>query len=109
MGEAGDGDTPKGEEYLVHIEVNWPPDGDEELKAKLVDAERARAQELIAEGVICRLWRVPGRWANWGVWRAASADELHQALSSLPFFPWLDVEVFPLAVHPSDPGSGKKG
>lgn len=109
MGEAGDGDTPKGEEYLVHIEVNWPPDGDEELKAKLVDAERARAQELIAEGIICRLWRVPGRWANWGVWRAASADELHQALSSLPFFPWLDVEVFPLAVHPSDPGSGKKG
>ncbi len=95
-----------GEEYLVHIQVNWPPDGDEALKSRLIAAERARAVELIADGVLRRLWRVPGRWANWGVWRAADADELHQAIASLPFFPWLDVRVHPLAAHPSDPGLG---
>ncbi|MCY3561935.1 MAG: muconolactone Delta-isomerase family protein [bacterium] len=91
-------------EYLVHIEVNWPPDGDTERRDELIAAERARGQELVEAGVIGRLWRVPGRWANWGVWRATSPAELHEALASLPFFPWLDIEVIPLAHHLNDPG-----
>lgn len=91
-------------EYLVHIQVNWPPDGSTERRDLLMEAERERGRELVEAGVIRRLWRVPGRWANWGVWRAASPDELHAALASLPFFPWLDIEVIPLAGHPNDPG-----
>ena len=91
-------------EYLVHIEVHWPPDGDPAKRDELMEAERARGRELVEAGVIRRLWRVPGRWANWGVWRAASPDDLHAALASLPFFPWLDIEVIPLAGHPNDPG-----
>src|SRR4029077_19921359 len=50
-------------EFLVHIEVLWPPDADPEEKARLAAAEGARARELIAEGRIRRLWRIPGRWA----------------------------------------------
>ncbi len=91
-------------EYLVHIEVNWPPDGDPTRRDELIAAERIRGQELVAAGVIRRLWRVPGRWANWGLWRADSPDDLHAALASLPFFPWLDIQVIPLAGHPNDPG-----
>ena len=91
-------------EFLVRIEVNWPADGDEALRRSLVDREAARARELAAEGIIVRLWRVPGRWANIGLWRAKDASELHDAISSLPFLPWLDVGVEALARHPSDPG-----
>ena len=91
-------------EYLVHIEVHWPPDGDPAKRDELMAAERVRGRELVEAGVIRRLWREPGRWANWGLWRAASPDELHTALASLPFFPWLDIEVIPLASHPNDPG-----
>lgn len=91
-------------EFLVHIEVCWPPDGDPAERARLGEAEAARAAELAARGVLKRLWRVPGRRANYGIWVAADASELHDAISSLPLFPWLDVEVVPLAVHPSDPG-----
>ena len=91
-------------EYLVHIEVHWPPDGDPVKRDELMAAERARGRELVEAGVIRRLWRVPGRWANWGVWSATSPDDLHTALASLPFFPWLDIEVIPLASHPNDPG-----
>ena len=91
-------------EYLVHIEVHWPPDGDPAKRDELIAAERVRGRELVEAGVIRRLWREPGRWANWGLWRAASPDELHAALASLPFFPWLDIEVIPLAGHPNDPG-----
>ncbi len=49
------------------------------------------------------MWRVPGRRANWGVWEATDATELHAAIGSLPFYPDLDVEVVPLAAHPVDP------
>jgi muconolactone D-isomerase len=90
-------------EFLVHIEVRWPADGDPDAHARLVEAERARARELAAAGTIRRLWRVPGRRANYGLWSADTATELHAAISSLPFFPWLDVEVIALAEHPSDP------
>lgn len=90
-------------EFLVGIEVNWPADGDEEALARLTAAERERADELASAGIIRRLWRVPGRRANWGIWEAPDATALHAAISSLPMFPWLAVAVHPLAAHPSDP------
>jgi muconolactone D-isomerase len=96
-------------EFLVHIEVHWPPDGDEQKKNQLIKAETLRASELTKAGTIRRLWRVPGKWANYGIWFATDASELHAALSSLPFYPWLEIQVTPLAVHPSDPGWGVSG
>ena len=90
-------------EFLVHIEVRYSPDADQEKRELLGVAERARAAELAELGIIKRLWRVPGRSANYGLWSAVDADALHAAISSLPLFPWLDVEVIPLAEHPSDP------
>ena len=90
-------------EFLVHIEIRWPPDGDPSERERLVAAEATRARELAGEGIIRRLWRIPGRWANWGLWVAPDATALHAAISSLPFYPWLSVEVHPLAAHPNDP------
>jgi muconolactone D-isomerase len=90
-------------EFLVEIETRWPPDGDPVRRAELVKAESARAKELAAEGILRKLWRIPGTWKNVGLWEAADATELHAAISSLPLFPWLTVHVRPLAVHPNDP------
>lgn len=90
-------------EFLVRIEVHWPPDVDPDEFARLTSAERARARELVAEGRIRRLWRIPGQRANWGIWEAPDATALHEALSSLPLFPRASVEVHALAAHPSDP------
>ena len=90
-------------EFLVHIEVRWPPDGDGDELLRLTAAERARGQELAAAGRIRRMWRIPGRRANWGVWEAPDATALHEAIASLPFYPYLEVEVIPLAHHPTDP------
>lgn len=92
-------------EYLVCIDVRLPPDFDEERRKDLVCAEAQRAKELAARDVIRRLWRVPGRWSNVGIWNAGDATALHDAIASLPLFPWLEVSVTPLARHPSDPKS----
>ena len=90
-------------EFLVNIEINWPPDGDQSRRDALFAAELERGQALARAGMMKRLWRVPGRWANWGLWEAADATELHEALSSLPLWPWMSVTVHPLARHVNDP------
>lgn len=91
-------------EFLVHITVQWPADGDPSLRDQLIAKEGQRAAELAEAGIARRLWRVPGQWANYGLWQAADATALHEALASLPLYPWLDIVVHPLATHPSDPG-----
>ena len=90
-------------EFLVHIEVQYPADGDPDELQRLGTAERIRGKELVAEGRIRRMWRIPGRTANWGIWEAPDATALHAALLSLPFYKWLQIEVHPLAQHPTDP------
>ena len=90
-------------EFLVNIEIMWPPDADPDRRKELFAAEVERGQELARQGIMRRLWRVPGRWANGGLWEAGDATELHAALSSLPLWPWMDVTVHPLARHVNDP------
>lgn len=93
-------------EFLVSIEIDLPADLVEEDRAALVAAEAKRGRELAAAGSIVRIWRVPGRRANVGIWRAPNADALHAAIASLPMFPHLDVEVTALATHPNEQDAG---
>jgi muconolactone D-isomerase len=86
-------------EFLVRIEIDLPPDMDADRRAALTEAEAARGRELRDAGTIARIWRVPGRLANVGVWNAADATELHAAVASLPLFNWMSVTVEPLATH----------
>jgi muconolactone D-isomerase len=89
-------------EFIVRSENRLPPETPSERRAELRSAERARAMELRAAGVLKRLWRVPGRNATIGLYEAADPAELHDALMSLPMSPWLDVHVEALAQHPQE-------
>lgn len=93
-------------EFLVHTQAHIPADMDPQQRGELYTAEAATAAELARAGRLKRLWRIPGRTANWGLWEAADATELHAAIASLPLFPYFDTEVVPLAKHPSDPSDG---
>jgi muconolactone delta-isomerase len=86
-------------EFLVRIQLSLPPDMDPAARTELLEQERARGFELKQEGMIVRIWRIPGRLANVGIWRAPDATALHEAIASLPVFPWIDADVVPLAVH----------
>jgi muconolactone D-isomerase len=86
-------------EFLVRIDIDIPLDTPPERKQELLDAEAARARELMAAGVIVRIWRLPGRTANVGVWAAPDATALHEVLTSLPLFPYFTTQVEALAVH----------
>jgi len=86
-------------DFLVYMDVRTL------ASDELLQKEAERAGELAAAGILKRLWRVPGRRANSGIWVAATKDELHAALASLPLYPHLDITVHPLAKHPNDPES----
>lgn len=89
-------------EFLVRAENRLPAETPDEIRSKLKAAERERAMQLRAEGVLKRLWRVPGRNATIGLYEATDATALHDALSSLAMWPWMDVIVEPLATHPQE-------
>jgi muconolactone D-isomerase len=85
--------------YLVEISVNLPPQMPAGERSELLARERERGEELRDAGVIESIWRVPGRLANVGLWRAASPTALHEAIASLPVWPFTEVRVTPLANH----------
>ncbi len=90
-------------EFLVRFEAVPPETMTGQEREDLRVLERARAGELRAAGILKRLWRVPGRRGVVGLWEAPDATALHDALSSLPMFPWMqDTAVEPLAVHPQE-------
>jgi muconolactone D-isomerase len=90
-------------EFMVLIKNTYTADGDKEILASLTKAESLRASVLATEGIIVKIWRRTGQKSNVGIWVAPDATQLHTAISSLPFFPWLEVEIWPLAEHPNDP------
>lgn len=87
-------------EFLVRIEVRLPAELAGETRQELTAREFARGKALQDAGSIARIWRIPGRHANVAVWRAADPTELHELLTSLPLFPWMEIDVEALALHP---------
>lgn len=94
-------------EFLVNIRFNWPDTISDAERQRLREEEIARAAELAKQGHLVRMWRVIGRRENWGLWRAKDGTEMHAVLSSLPIWPYMDIQVVPLAQHAVDPESPK--
>ena len=84
----------------MRIDVDLSADMTEARRRELLDAEAERGRELLASGALRRIWRVPGRSSNVSLYAAADATELHALLTSLPLWPWMDVHVEALAIHP---------
>jgi len=87
--------------FLVHMQVQIPPDADREAIERVKAEEKAYSQNLQREGKWRHLWRVAGEYANYSVFDVESNDELHTLLSALPLFPYMTLKVTPLAQHPS--------
>ena len=84
-------------DFLVRVDFARAyelPDGE---RAALIERERSRGRELLSQGVIRQLWRLPGTRANIGIWSATDADALKEALASLPIRPYAEIHVAALA------------
>jgi muconolactone D-isomerase len=87
--------------YCVEMDVRIPHDADPDFITRLKAEEKARAQDLQRDGQWVHLWRVAGRYANISIFNVPDHDALHDILSSLPLFPYMEIKVTPLARHPS--------
>ena len=87
--------------YHVRMDVRPPHGFDPAEFDRLKAEEKARAQELQRAGAWVHLWRIAGQYSNISVFDVADHDALHAILSTLPLFPFMQIEVLPLARHPS--------
>lgn len=87
--------------FHVRMDVRIPQDMDPDARADIVAREKEYARELQRAGKWPHLWRVVGEYANVSIFDVDSNDDLHEILSGLPLFPYMDVRVTPLAQHPS--------
>ena len=87
--------------FHVRMNVNLPLSMPAEQAAQLKKTEKELAQRLQHEGKWRHLWRIAGQYANVSVFDVDSVEELHDLLTSLPLFPYMQVDVMPLCRHPS--------
>jgi muconolactone D-isomerase len=87
--------------FQVEMDVRIPHDVPAERADSLKRAERARAEDLQRAGVWRHLWRVAGHYANVSIFDVSGPQELHDILSTLPLFPFMEIQVTPLCRHPS--------
>jgi muconolactone D-isomerase len=87
--------------FQIQMTVRLPNDMPNAEAEKLKAREREMAQQLMREGSWRHLWRIAGRYANVSIFDVADVQQLHDTLSQLPLFPYMDIEVTPLCRHPS--------
>jgi len=90
-------------EFLVTFTLAVPPG----TAAQTVEDTKAReaqaAHEQAGQGLLRRLWTLPGDGRALGLWQARDAAEMQAILAALPLAPWMTVDTTPLSPHPSDP------
>lgn len=87
--------------FSVAMTVNVPIGFDKAELEVLKKAERERCQELMEAGIWRHIWRVVGKYANLSIFDAKDPEVLHDYLTGLPLFMFMDIEVTPLCRHPS--------
>jgi muconolactone D-isomerase len=86
--------------FHVHMTVHVPHDLDPDQVSLLNDEEHKVARALQLDGRWLHLWRVAGKYENVSIFEVADPGELHDIVSSLPLYPFMDVTVTALSRHP---------
>jgi len=87
--------------FHVRMDVNIPNDLDRDTAAQLIAKEKAYSQELQRSGKWRHIWRIVGEYANYSVFDVKDNAELHELLTGLPLYPYMDISVSALCRHPS--------
>jgi len=83
--------------FAVTMRVDPPDDLDPQVLAQ----EKAYSHDLQRAGKWVHIWRIAGRYANLSIFDVDDNDELHDILWNLPLFPYMTIDIQPLAKHPA--------
>lgn len=87
--------------FKVEMTVNIPESMDKDEKAKILATEKAYSQSLQQSGKWRHIWRVVGQYKNISIFDVESNEELHNLLTGLPLYPYMEISVEALCRHPS--------
>ncbi len=87
--------------FQVEMDVKVPHDIDPQRLDALKLTEKERSQDLQRVGTWRHIWRVAGQYKNLSIFDVGSSLELHEILSTLPLYPFMDIKVSALCRHPS--------
>ncbi|KRA66647.1 MULTISPECIES: muconolactone Delta-isomerase [Rhizobium/Agrobacterium group] len=87
--------------FHVRMDVRIPRDLPAEEAAEILAREKAYSQELQRSGKWRHIWRLAGEYANFSIFDVRDNTELHEILTGLPLFKFMDIAVTPLLRHPS--------
>lgn len=88
--------------FHVRMDVHLPDSMSNQEKEHLKTIEKEYSLTLQETGKWKYIWRIVGQYANISIFDVSDNEELHQILSHLPLFPYMDIKVIPLCTHPSD-------
>jgi muconolactone D-isomerase len=90
--------------FYASMTVRIPHGADPDKVKQLTAQEHERAQELEHQGKWLHVWRIVGKWANVSIFKVDSPVELHEILTSLPLYPYMEIEVAALCkMQPAAP------
>lgn len=92
--------------FAVNMEVALPHDMESDLRADTLAREKAYSQDLQRAGEWVSIWRCVGQYSNLSIFDVRDNERLHEILWNLPLFPFMTIQVTPLAQHPSDIAAG---
>ena len=87
--------------FLVRMDVNIPRDLPEAQANEIKAREKAYSQDLQRDGRWKSIWRVVGEYANYSIFDVKDNAELHELLTGLPLYPYMNISVSALCRHPS--------
>ena len=87
--------------FHVVMDVRIPRDLPADEAAELVAQEKSYSQGLQRSGKWRHIWRIAGQYANYSIFDVRDNAELHEILTGLPLFKFLEIKVTPLLRHPS--------
>jgi muconolactone D-isomerase len=87
--------------FHVRMDVKIPQDLAQSEVADILAREKAYSQQLQKTGQWRHIWRLAGQYANFSIFDVKDNTELHEILTGLPLFKFMQIEVTPLLRHPS--------
>lgn len=87
--------------FAVRMDVAIPRVLEPTVREEMVAREKAYSQELQRTGEWVYIWRIVGQYSNISIFDVESNDRLHEIIWALPLFPFMRIEITPLAAHPS--------
>jgi muconolactone D-isomerase len=88
--------------YAVRMDVALPHGMDPDVRTDTLARERTYCRDLQRAGEWVSIWRCVGQYSNLSIFDVADNERLHEKLWNLPLFPYMTIEITPLAQHPSD-------